>query len=371
MIKYIVTVILLILIIFLGIKMYGEHFDPLPTLDSSVFVHLYDDKGQKLNICLLSKPFGADSDYKLYLSNIDKYIYLGITSYMEFPYIPGNPLDNYILEEKTTKDNSNNAYNLNMYFKLCDAWLHCFRNPVEYIPMDKPMALISESDFVNYKKIKPDSSIKVEYDFMYSCPKVDEKSSCDDWVSYNKNWELCQKCLPVLCLQYKLRGLLVGRKDCPLPEGCEQYITTTGWVDYAEHSKLYKKSRFIFIPNQRDASPRVLTEALACNIPCLVNRNILGGWKYVESGVTGEFFTNETDISSGIDLLLKNMTGYTPRQYIIDNYGPIKSGIKLKEFIFNNFKDKIKNEKGEIVNEQDVKYISIRYHEYSDYNDIA
>ena len=347
--------------------MFSENFITLPSLPGP-FVHLYDDKGNKLNICLISQPIERDSDYKLYLTNIDKFIYVGISSYMEFPYVPSNPEDNYILEEKTTAP-SDRAYNVNMYFKLCDAWLHCFRTPEKYLPLDKPMALISESDFINYSHIKPDSSVGVEYDFMYSCPKVNETSPCNDWVSHNKNWELCKKCLPILCLKYKLRGLLVGRQDCILPDGCDEYITTTGWVDYHEHTKLYKKARFIFLPNQRDASPRVLTEALATNIPCLVNQNILGGWKYVKTGITGEFFTDENNISSSIELLLQNMNmnKYTPRQYIIDNYGPLNAGRDLKNFIFNNFRDKVMNEKGEKVNENDIKYISIRNTNYNDY----
>ena len=363
MIKYIVTIILILLIIYFGInhgKKAYENFTTLPTLESPAFVHLYDDKGNKLNISLISKPFGLDSDYKLYLHNIDKYIYLGITSYMEFPYLPSNPLDNYVLEKKATEQTKNNAYNLDMYFKLCEGWIHCFKNPIEYLPVDKPMVLISESDFVNYNQLKPNTSIKKEFDFLYSCPKVNETSSCDDWVSHNKNWDLALKCLPILCLKFKLRGLLVGRKGCKLPDGCDKYIETTGWVDYNENIKLYNKCHFIFVPNELDASPRVLTEALSCDLPCLVNSNILGGWKYVDSQKTGEFFTNEKDIEASLNIFLPNLNNYTPRQYIIDNYGPIHSGKKLKKFIFDNFKDRVRNENNEKVNENDIEHIQIR-----------
>jgi hypothetical protein len=361
MIKKYITIILIILILIFTLKCCAknEYFTTLPTLDSSAFVHLYDNHGNKLNISLISKPFGYDSDYKLFLNNINKYIYLGITSYMEFPYLPSNPMDNYVLEEKTTEANKLNSYNLEMYFKLCDGWLHCFRNPIQYLPDNKPNILISESDFVNYNLLKPDNTKKT-FDFIYSCPKVDENSSCDDWVSHNKNWELCLKCLPILCLKFKLRGLLVGRKGCPLPEGCDKYIETTGWVDYIENIKLYNKAKFIFVPNQRDASPRVLTEALSCNLPCLVNYNILGGWKYVDDKQTGEFFTDENDISNSLEKLLRNFSNYKPRKYIIDNYGPINSGRVLKKFIFENFKDRILNEKKEVVKESDVDYICIR-----------
>jgi len=363
MIKYIVTLILILLIIYFGIDLCiekKESFTVLPILDSSPFVHLYDNTGTKLNISLISKPFGTDSDYKLFLNNINKYIFIGITSYMEFPSIPGNPIDKYILEKDVTESTVNQSYNLEMYFKLCDGWLHCFREPIKYLPHDKPSTLISESDFVNYNVLKPDTNIKKEYDFIYSCPKVDKNSPCNDWVSLNKNWELALKCFPIMCLKYKLKGLLIGREGCELPEGCEPYLDTTGWLDYNENIKLYNKCKFIFVPNVRDASPRILTEALASNLPALVNINILGGWKYIESGKTGEFFTDENDISQALDTLLLNMNKYEPREYIINNYGPINSGKRLKKFIFDNFKDQVKNDKNEIIDENSIEYIVFR-----------
>lgn len=47
--------------------------------------------------------------------------------------------------------------------------------------------------------------------------------------------------------------------------------------------------RVLFAPNLHDASPRVLAEALCLDVPILVNRHIVGGWKYVHSE-TGAFF---------------------------------------------------------------------------------
>ena len=363
MIQYIITGLTIIFIIFFYLLLCNckneENFsNSLPDLNNPVFVPLYTNKGTKLNILLVSKPFGGDNDYKLYLNNINKYTYIGITSYMEFPFLPSNKIDNYKIDNDSA-NNTGSAYNLEMYFKMCEGWLHCFRDPIKYLPMDKPLALISESDFVDYHKAKPDPKVKKEYDFLYSCPKVNDKSTCDDWVSHNKNWDLAYKCLPILCLKFKLKGLLIGRKNCKLPEGCEEYITTTGWLDYGENIKQYNKCKFIFVPNQRDASPRVLTEALSYNLPCLVNKNILGGWKYVDK-MTGEFFTDENDISSSLTVLLDNLNKYKPRQYMIDNYGPINSGVRLKNYLFDNFKDKLN------IKENECEYITIR-HQFNNY----
>ena len=47
-----------------------------------------------------------------------------------------------------------------------------------------------------------------------------------------------------------------------------------------------------------------------------------------------------------------NLNNYSPRQYIIDNYGPINSGKKLARFLLNNFKNKLNN--------KNIKYVTIR-----------
>ena len=364
MIKYIITGLLIILILYFvytNINSNNEGFKnddrPLPDL-SNPFVHLYDDKGTKLNIVLISQPLGSDDQYRKYMENMAKITFLGISSYMEFPHVPTNPEDNYKVEhfEQTKEEFAygyTTPYYLDMYFEMCKGWLHCFKEPEKYIPTDKPNALISESDFVNYKQLPYDPNAEKEFDFLYSCPKVNESSPCDDWVSHNKNWELAKKCLPILCEKFKLKGLLIGRKDCDIPEGCQEYITTTGWLDYGENIKQYNRCKFIFVPNQRDASPRVVTEAMSVDLAVLMNKNILGGWKYVVDQ-TGELFNDENDIEAALNKFIPKLNNkeYKSRQYIIDNYGPVNSGRKLKEFIFKHFSEKL--------NIDDCDYITMR-----------
>jgi hypothetical protein len=371
MIKLIITFILIGLLYFfinqniINIDNFENKFDnnkdyPLPEL-TNPFVHLYDDKGTKLNIVLICQPLGSDDQYRKYMENMAKITFIGISSYMEFPYSPSNPEDNYKIEhfeqiQENFAYDKTTPYYLDMYFEMCKGWLHCFKNPEKYIPIDKPHILISESDFVNYKQVPYNPEIinmEREFDFIYSCPKVNEKSGCDDWVSHNKNWELAKKCLPILCEKFKLKGLLIGRKDCDIPKGCKPYITTTGWLDYGENIKQYNRCKFIFVPNVRDASPRVITEAMSADCAVLINKNILGGWKYAVEQ-TGELFNDETDIEFALNKFIPKLKEgkYKSRQYIIDNYGPVNSGRKLKEFLFKNFGDKI--------NITDCDYITMR-----------
>jgi hypothetical protein len=374
MIKYIISFVLLALLYFFiynnfkkidGFK--NNDTRPLPDLKNP-FVHLYDDKGNKLNIVFIAQPLSSDDQYRKYMENMAKITFIGISSYMEFPYTPSNPEDNYKEEhfgqgESQNKDivHENFAYGytspyyLDMYFEMCKGWLHCFKNPEKYIPIDKPHVLISESDFVNYKQVPYDININREFDFLYSCPKVNKESSCDDWVSHNKNWELAKKCLPILCGKFKLKGLLIGREGCELPEGCSELITTTGWLDYGENIKQYNRCKFIFVPNQRDASPRVITEAMSADCAVLINKNILGGWKYAVDQ-TGELFNDENDIEEVLNKFVPklNKGEFKSRQYIIDNYGPVNSGRKLKEFLFQNWGDKIN------IDEKDCDFITMR-----------
>lgn len=349
------TIIVIIILIIIKVvkKCKKETFNGTSELykmdKNPIFVNLYDNNGTKLNVTLISKPFFNDEDFKQFLVNKPNRIYLGITSYMEFPGVPSNPNDDYIDLKLKKDDDKYHPHYLDMYHDICEGWLHCFRDPYKYLPKDKPLALISESDFVDFKSLVPNKNIKKEYDYIYSCPKVNDDKNCDDWVSYNKNWKLGQKCIYLLSEKLGLKGLLVGRKYCNVPENCE----VTGWVEYGEMIELYKKSKFVFLPNIADASPRVLTECLSLDLPCLVNYNILGGWKYVNKQ-TGVFFNDENNVVEKVKELLNNYDKYEPRKYIIENYGHVKSGKKLAEFLFKNFKDRLN------VKEEDVKYITLR-----------
>jgi hypothetical protein len=310
---------------------------------SRPYCHLYTNKGDKLNIILISKPFGGDDEYKTYEENKDNFIFIGISSYLEFPNKVSNPFEDFTDNYKKYK-----------YKEICKAWLHGFRNPEDYFPSNVPRLLLSESDFCDCNINVPDPKIEKIYDFVYICLKQDEKNkTCDDWATYNKNWKLAKKCLKIMCSKYKLKGALIGRKDCSPDDSCEGLMTYTNILSNDELKDYYKKSKFIFLPNIADASPRVITEAMTFNLPCLVNRNILGGWKYV-TNQTGEFFDDENNLSQALDKLLPNIKNnvYNPRQYFIDNYGIIKTGQKLKNFLYSHFGNDIN------VPENEVDYIT-------------
>ena len=75
-----------------------------------------------------------------------------------------------------------------------------------------------------------------------------------------------------------------------------------------------KQSKFVFLPQIHDASPRVSTQALALDKPLLTNWHISGGWKYMnadpkshESSTvqkTGEYFHDMRDFRQSLEKLM-------------------------------------------------------------------
>ena len=338
--KNVLIIFFALLFLLLWMKWYtSEHFDGSNTDNKDVvpamkrpYVNLFTQNGEKLNVILISKPFSGDAQYKIYEDNKKNNIFIGIASYLEFPNMVSNPFENFTENYKKYK-----------YKEIAEGWIHCFRDPEKYFPPDMPILFASESDWADCNNMKPDNSLEKKYDFIYICLKVDQKKKlCDDWATYNKNWKLAQKCLDVMCNKFKLKGLLIGRKGCLLPNGCSDLMEVTDMLGYNEMKKKYNESKFIFVPNEKDASPRVLTEALCMNIPALINKNILGGWKYINEQ-TGEFFTNENDIENSIKIMLDKLkeNTYTPRKYFLDNYGVKNAGAKLKDYLYKNWGDRI------------------------------
>lgn len=314
-----------------------------PFLNSYVITN--DGKELTTNIIFITHPFADADQIKKYeeLKNSGN-LFIGLTSYSEFPAKITNPHDRF-------SDPNDIAWKYN-YLDLVDAWLYCFRKPKEYIRDDKPALLLSESDFTDYNRHKPHP--KIQYDFIYVCLKDNDK--CEEgWQSYIRNWQTTKALLDIMCNDYGLKGLLIGRVGCDIPNSCHHLMELTDFQKYGEFIENYSKCRFIFLPNTVDASPRVGSEAMCYNLPLFMNEDILGGWKYVVTGVSGELFnTDLTSFKNTLNTFLTNLNNnvYKPREHFINNYGPEKSGKKLLEFIKTVYPEDSLN-----FNFKDVKYI--------------
>jgi hypothetical protein len=140
-----------------------------------------------------------------------------------------------------------------------------------------------------------------------------------------------------MCRKYKLKGIIVGRENCPITEFCSGIVKILPFLPFNEFQQEMQKCRFLFVPNVSDASPRVITEAICYNMPVLVNRNIVGGWHNVIPHITGEFFGDENDIETALDYMTQNMEKYNARDWFLENRGKEKSGRVLAQFLIKHY----------------------------------
>jgi hypothetical protein len=204
----------------------------------------------------------------------------------------------------------------------CRGWCHCFRKPFKIFPKGTNLAKISRSDFLDPEIVKPQNKHKT-FDFAYACrPGTGQRKT--------KNLKLFLDCLPILINDMSLRGIFIGRKN-GVPK---EFRDRVKCVQESSRSKVFKyinNSKCLFLPNELDASPRMLTEALCLDVPVIVNERILGGWKYVNPD-TGSFFSSVDDIGGAFDKILSGKVGKTPRKWFKSKYGPKKSGKRLLKF---------------------------------------
>merc|ERR1711920_904225 len=120
-----------------------------------------------------------------------------------------------------------------------------------------------------------------------------------------------------------------GRKAYTIPPECKDKMIQTSYIpDQKKFFDYIQKSRFVLLPQIHDASPRVSTQALALDVPILMNYYIMGGWKYVTEK-TGEFFHDMSDFRQSLDKILKGADTpgyYEPRKWVLSNYGNPNSG---------------------------------------------
>ncbi len=171
-------------------------------------------------------------------------------------------------------------------------WLHCFKN-YDFLPAGDPKYLFPESDFIDVS-FGSETSNKIEYDYFY--------------FTVNKNRQLghgASNLYKGLENFYSLDSALVGLRGVVIVyyggsrtfadlihrkvKSVDKCITT--FLSPNNVGKIMSKCRFGIFPNHADCSPRMIPETFIRNRPILLNKNIFGGWHYLEqnSGL-GEFF---------------------------------------------------------------------------------
>jgi len=286
-----------------------------------------------VNVILVRSPFRSRHQKELFHQYKDELLFIGISSFEDFPQPPPNPFSG-----KFPKDE---------YVGLFPGFLHMLREPEKVFPDTVKLLLMSQSDF---SLPPPHPELPKKYDFTFSGSDQDVHSDCVGWSSFAKNWTFVKEALEVMCGELGMTGVLVATKDkqdrkaCSIPPSCAGKILQTKFLDQNGFFSYVRQSKFLFVPQVHDASPRVTTQALALNVPLLMNWNLIGGWKYLNEK-TGEFFHDLTDFSESARKLIQNVDKgnvYEARKWVTANYGDQLAGARLREFIEENFADRVK-----------------------------
>lgn len=218
---------------------------------------------------------------------------------------------------------------------------------------------MSQSDFalpdINYEGDVEEGLHNKTFDFVYAMSlgggNVGSNYECDFWGAQAKNFTFAKEALEVMCGELGLTGVILASRDswdsrpCDIPPSCQGKVIQTPYIGQKEAFDYFRQSKFLFIPQVYDASPRVVTQAMTLDVPVLMNRNIIGGWKYINDK-TGEFFNDLSDFKESHSRLIANLKKYEPRRYITENYGDEISGAKLLDFIKENFSDRVELPEG-------------------------
>jgi hypothetical protein len=292
------------------------------------FRYFTDENENVLPIVAITGFFRGKDAEERYREYKKKGVFIfGITAYKSFP-------NRELLDKSEGEYERNDSFNFTREIR---DWLCCFKDKSKYGFTDWNRTVdISESDFYNAEK---EMTVKKQWDFIYICNKDDDSCPADGWNAINRNFDLAKKCFPIMCKELGLKGLVVGREGCGLEKDySKDQLEIVGWLDWHVLQDRMRASKFLFVPNVFDASPRVIAECITKDLAVLMNRKILCGSKYV-TYETGELFTDETDIRQALTNLKNREFKISPKQWWEENYSQEKSQTKLRDFLAENNTD--------------------------------
>ena len=246
----------------------------------------------------------------------------------------------------------------------------------------KQLHLFSESDFCDSLWMDDIPLLKdkekYDYDFFIFTIDSDQGAKCKGSHS-----------LPLIFQAAKelgMRGLLLDYypKELPSCKGEGRWDTQArevrsllskidnitikrGWISQSRINKLISKCKFVIFPNTRDASPRTIPETLLRGKPIMLNKNILGGWKYSNdvNGILydGPFGREDTMTNEKhyYDEIKRSLIEMSNRKYIAKD---IKSNY-LETYGFKNTARRL----AKIINKMEChkKYRFVAYTDFKQY----
>jgi hypothetical protein len=192
-----------------------------------------------------------------------------------------------------------------------------------------PCINISKSDFtINVERFHPDPTIVKKYDILIPT-----------WIgdTEHKGWDDIKKILPelqnysILINSYKT----FSSREVKWVKRFKN-IEVTGHLSKDEYARKVQESKLALFPNRLDASPRVIPQCLACNVPVIVNKDIYGGLQYVTEK-TGAAVPVKDFLKVIPELLRRYDQFQEARTFYLDNFGFYTTAHKLAQFVNKQF----------------------------------
>jgi len=306
---------------------FGVHPPPWP------FNKIIDARGKDTGVVGLAAPFTTfyyNSEYEKALFwrlKANGHVMLGISSYEFFPGNATDPL--------TDRKPQQNPEDKETYAAM-DGWLHCFQKPWEHLPPGMPRALISQSDYID--PLHVDSRPRgLPRKYLFSMSNLGGA-----WNDFNRNWTLAKECIK-LAVQHENAPILVVGKEVDKDQTAmsdimelvrQGRVELTKMIGHTELTNAMEQSEFFFVPNLSDASPRVAAEAMLRDVPVMMNRHIVGGWKYINEQ-TGVFFDGADDFLPALERLraLRAAGKLRPHAWFSEHFGPRKTSLRVQAFL--------------------------------------
>ena len=292
------------------------------------------EDGQYVNILMVRAPLN-ELHLQLFQHFQHQILFLGISSFENYPRNSPNPYSNNFTES--------------IYRNLFPGFLTMFRDASTFFQNNTATLLLSQSDFNLDAALQfgRKNQLPKIYDFVYSGSDQEVHNNCVGWSSFAKNWSFVLEALQVMCDDHlfpNFTGVLAATKDkqgqkaCTIPDKCQGKIIQTSFLTQKQFFTYAVQSKFVFLPQIYDASPRVAAQALSLNVPILLNQNIVGGWKYLNDQ-TGEFFHDMSNFPQQLRKLLQKIDNqqYEPRKFMEEHYGNEKSGRIFRLWVEEHF----------------------------------
>ncbi len=153
----------------------------------------------------------------------------------------------------------------------------------------------------------------------------------------HKRWDLVPGLIKKLCPEHTM--CIIAYKGVPSRAESDiidkytrngKLVFINEWVPKDEYPALLNSSRVMIIPSEWDNKPRIMDQALLCNIPLAVNSNIYGGSRLI-TPETGKLAPPES-LADRAKEVLASLAGKTvTRDWYLENHGPYNATLELVE----------------------------------------